>query len=58
MDTPTIWTAPYGFDPAAAAYDARLQEILASNRLDFFPLADLVEVYGMLVAEVRGQTAA
>ena len=49
---------PYGFDPAAAAYDARLQEILASNRLDFFPLADLVEVYGMLVAEVRGQTAA
>lgn len=34
---------PYGFDPAAAEYDALLQEILASNRLDFFPLADLVE---------------
>ena len=34
---------PYGFDPTAAAYDALLQEILASNRLDFFPLAELVE---------------
>jgi aromatic ring-opening dioxygenase LigB subunit len=34
---------PYGFDPAAAAYDARLQEILASRRLDFLPLADLAE---------------
>ena len=34
---------PYGFDPAAAAYDARLQEILASARLDFRPLAELVE---------------
>jgi aromatic ring-opening dioxygenase LigB subunit len=34
---------PYGFDPAAAAYDARLQEILASPRLDFLPLAELVE---------------
>jgi aromatic ring-opening dioxygenase LigB subunit len=34
---------PYGFDPAAAAYDARLQEILASGRLDFLPLAELVE---------------
>lgn len=34
---------PYGFDPAAAAYDARLQEILASNRLDFVPLAEMVE---------------
>ena len=34
---------PYGFDPAAAAYDARLQEILASDRLDFLPLADIVE---------------
>jgi aromatic ring-opening dioxygenase LigB subunit len=34
---------PYGFDPAAAAYDARLQEILSSNRLDFLPLAELVE---------------
>lgn len=32
----------YGFDPAAA-YDARLQEILASDRLDFLPLAELVE---------------
>jgi aromatic ring-opening dioxygenase LigB subunit len=34
---------PYGFDPAAAAYDARLQEILASDTLDFLPLAGLVE---------------
>jgi len=34
---------PYGFDPAAAEYDARLQAILASERLDFLPLADLVE---------------
>jgi aromatic ring-opening dioxygenase LigB subunit len=34
---------PYGFDPAAAAYDAQLQEILASDRLDFVPLAELVE---------------
>ncbi|HZT85041.1 MAG TPA: hypothetical protein VE984_06420 [Gaiellaceae bacterium] len=34
---------PYGFDPAAAAYDARLREILASDRLDFLPLAELVE---------------
>jgi aromatic ring-opening dioxygenase LigB subunit len=34
---------PYGFDPAAAEYDARLQEILRSQRLDFRPLADLVE---------------
>ena len=31
----------YGFHPAAAAYDALLQEILASPRLDFLPLADL-----------------
>jgi aromatic ring-opening dioxygenase LigB subunit len=34
---------PYGFDPAAAAYDARVQEILASETLDFLPLAELVE---------------
>jgi len=34
---------PYGFDPAAAEYDARLQEILAADRLDFLPLAELVE---------------
>jgi aromatic ring-opening dioxygenase LigB subunit len=34
---------PYGYDPAAAAYDARVQEILASDRLDFLPLAELVE---------------
>ncbi|HEY1564269.1 MAG TPA: hypothetical protein VGF72_06265 [Gaiellaceae bacterium] len=34
---------PYGFDPAAAAYDARVQEILASDRLDFLSLAVLVE---------------
>jgi aromatic ring-opening dioxygenase LigB subunit len=34
---------PYGFDPAAAEYDAQLQEILASDRLDFLPLAEIVE---------------
>jgi aromatic ring-opening dioxygenase LigB subunit len=34
---------PYGFDPAAAAYDAQLQEILDSDRLDFLPLGELVE---------------
>lgn len=34
---------PYGFDPAAAEFDARLQEILASPRLDFLALAELVE---------------
>jgi aromatic ring-opening dioxygenase LigB subunit len=34
---------PYGFDPAAAEYDALLQEIVASDRLDFLPLAGLAE---------------
>jgi aromatic ring-opening dioxygenase LigB subunit len=34
---------PYGFDPTAAEYDTLLQEILASDRLDFLPLAQLVE---------------
>ena len=34
---------PYGFDPAAAAYDALLQEIVRSGRLGFEPLAALVE---------------
>jgi aromatic ring-opening dioxygenase LigB subunit len=34
---------PYGFDPAAAAYDARFQELLAVQPLDFTPLAELVE---------------
>lgn len=34
---------PYGFDPAAAEYDARLQEILASDRLNFLPLAELAD---------------
>ena len=33
----------YGYHPAAAQYDALLQEILASDRLDFLPLAELVE---------------
>jgi len=33
----------YGYHPAAAEYDALLQEIVASDRLDFFPLAELVE---------------
>jgi aromatic ring-opening dioxygenase LigB subunit len=34
---------PYGFDPAAAAYDEKLLEILGSGRLDFLPLAEHVE---------------
>jgi aromatic ring-opening dioxygenase LigB subunit len=34
---------PYGFDPAAAAYDARFQELLASQPLDFTTLAELVD---------------
>jgi aromatic ring-opening dioxygenase LigB subunit len=34
---------PYGFDPAAAAFDALLQETVRSGRLDFEPLAALVE---------------
>jgi aromatic ring-opening dioxygenase LigB subunit len=34
---------PYGFDPAAAAYDARFLELLAGEPLDFAPLAGLVE---------------
>ena len=33
----------YGYHPAAAEYDALLQEIVASDRLDFFPLAQLAE---------------
>jgi aromatic ring-opening dioxygenase LigB subunit len=33
----------YGYDPAAAAYDTLLQEIVASGRLDFLPLAELAE---------------
>jgi len=33
----------YGYHPAAAQYDALLQEIAASDRLDFFPLAPLAE---------------
>lgn len=33
---------PYGFHPASAEYDARLLDILASGRLDFRPLAELV----------------
>lgn len=34
---------PYGFDPAAAEYDALAQEIVRSGRLEFEPLAELVE---------------
>jgi aromatic ring-opening dioxygenase LigB subunit len=33
----------YGYHPAAAEYDALLQEIVSSDRLDFFPLAELAE---------------
>ena len=34
---------PYGFDPAAAAYDARFLELIGGEPLDFTPLAELVE---------------
>jgi len=34
-------SGPYGFDPAAAEYDARLQELVPTG--DFRPLAELVE---------------
>lgn len=34
---------PYGYDPAAAEYDAQLREILACDTLDFLPLAERVE---------------
>ena len=34
---------PYGFDPAAAEYDALAQAIVRSERLDFEPLSRLVE---------------
>jgi aromatic ring-opening dioxygenase LigB subunit len=34
---------PYGFDPAAAAYDRRFQDLLAAQPLDFTPLAELVD---------------
>jgi aromatic ring-opening dioxygenase LigB subunit len=36
-------SGPYGFHPAAAQYDVLLQEILASDRLDFLPLAESFE---------------
>jgi len=34
---------PYGFDPAAAEYDALLRELAGARPLDFMPLARLVE---------------
>jgi aromatic ring-opening dioxygenase LigB subunit len=34
-------SGPYGFDPAAAAYDALLRELLELPQLDFMPLAEL-----------------
>ena len=34
---------PYGFDPAAAEFDALFQELLLREPLDFRPLAELVE---------------
>jgi aromatic ring-opening dioxygenase LigB subunit len=34
---------PYGYHEASVAYDELLQQILASGRLDFLPLADLVD---------------
>lgn len=38
-----VTDGPYGFHPASKEYDARLQEILASDRLDFLPLAEIVD---------------
>jgi aromatic ring-opening dioxygenase LigB subunit len=35
---------PYGFDAAAAAYDARFLELLGAEPLDFRPLGELVDV--------------
>ena len=56
---------PYGYDPAAAAYDALAQEILRSGRLNFEPLATLVEaakadsLWQLLVLQgAVGETAA
>jgi aromatic ring-opening dioxygenase LigB subunit len=61
---------PYGFHEAAAAYDARLQELLAATPLDFLPLAELVEdakadslwqllvLQGALGEEARAETLA
>ena len=37
--TRTTAEGPYGFDPAAAAYDARFLELLGAEPLDFRPLA-------------------
>ncbi len=34
---------PYGYDPAAAEYDARFQALLSAEPLDFTPLEALVE---------------
>ena len=34
---------PYGYHEASTAYDEMLQRILASDRLDFLPLAELVD---------------
>jgi len=34
---------PYGFDPAAEAYDTRFLELLAAEPLDFSPLGELVD---------------
>ena len=34
---------PYGYHPASVDYDELLQRILASDRLDFLPLAELVD---------------
>lgn len=51
---------PYGFDPAAAEYDALAQEIVRSGDLDFDPLARLVEpakadsLWQMLVLQGTG----
>ncbi|HET8895149.1 MAG TPA: hypothetical protein VFM96_13730 [Gaiellaceae bacterium] len=51
---------PYGFDPAAAEYDALAQEIVRSGDLDFEPLARLVEpakadsLWQMLVLQGTG----
>lgn len=51
---------PYGFDPAAAEYDALAQQIVGSGDLDFEPLARIVEpakadsLWQMLVLQGTG----
>ena len=57
-------TGPYGFDPAAAEYDALAQEIVRSGDLDFEPLTRIVDaakadsLWQMLVLQGAGSEVA